>query len=197
MWRISDDFWDDWKLLKRQFELIRAWAPYTSVHNTWPDADMLPIGRLRITAKEGGGAPSKFTSDEQRTMVTLWSIFRSPLIMGGDLPSLDPVSLALLANPEVIAVDQSSRAGHESFSNGNFIAWTADAPDRNTHYIAVFNVTDVQQVLETQWSAVGIAIKNPVVRDLWERKDIGPSRTLAVRLKPHASVLYRVTPDNS
>jgi hypothetical protein len=193
MWRISDDFWDDWKLLKRQFELARAWAPFAGAHNTWPDADMLPVGRLRITAKEGGGAPSRFTSDEQRTMLTLWSIFRSPLIIGGELPSLDPLSLALLANPEVIAVDQSSSAGHESFRKGAFVAWTADAPERNTHYIAFFNVTDVQQAFEADWSAVGIATKDPVVRDLWERKDIGPSRTLAVRLRPHASVLYRVT----
>jgi hypothetical protein len=154
---------------------------------------MLPVGRLRITAKEGGGALSRFTSDEQRTMLTLWSIFRSPLIIGGELPSLDPLSLALLANPEVIAVDQSSSAGHESFRKGAFVAWTADAPGRNTHYIAVFNVTDVQQAFEADWSAVGIATKDPVVRDLWERKDIGPSRTLAVRLRPHASVLYRVT----
>jgi alpha-galactosidase len=197
MWRISDDFWDDWRLLRRQFELVRAWARFAGVHDTWPDADMLPVGRLRITVKEGGGAPSRLTPDEQRTMLTLWSIFRSPLIIGGELPTLDPLSLGLLANPEVIAVDQASSAGRESFRNDTFVAWTADAPDLNSHYIAVFNISDVQQDFEADWSAVGVTVKNPVVRDLWERKDIGAARTLAVRLRPHASVLYRVMPPMS
>jgi hypothetical protein len=192
MWRISDDFWDDWKLLRRQFELVRAWAPFAGVHDTWPDADMLPVGRLRITAKEGGGAPSRFTADEQRTMLTLWSIFRSPLIIGGELTTLDPSALALLANPEVIAVDQASSAGHESFRNDKVVAWTADAPGLNTFYVAVFNVTDAQQDFEVGWSTVGVSIKSPVLRDLWERKDSGAALTLAVRLRPHASVLYRV-----
>jgi alpha-galactosidase len=193
LWRISDDFWDDWKLLRHQFELARAWAPFVGAGNTWPDADMLPIGRLRITAKEGGGAASRLTPDEQRTMLTLWSIFRSPLIVGGELPSLDPASLALLANPEVIAVDQSSRAGHESFRNGTVIAWTAEVPDTDDRYVAIFNVTDLQQTFQVDWSAVGIAVEPRGVRDLWERKDTAASRQLTAELRPHASVLYRVT----
>ena len=40
---------------------------------------------------------------------------------------------------------------------------------------------DVQQAFEADWSAVGIAVKQPVVRDLWERKDLGTSRTLKVQ----------------
>ncbi len=89
MWRISDDFWDDWKLLRQQFDFARDWAPLVGKNNTWPDADMLPLGKLRVTNKEGGGSPTKFTPDEQQTVMTLWSIFRSPLIFGGDLPSND------------------------------------------------------------------------------------------------------------
>ncbi|MFL6602779.1 MAG: glycoside hydrolase family 27 protein [Steroidobacteraceae bacterium] len=193
MWRISDDFWDDWPLLRRQFDLADAWAPFTGVNNTWPDADMLPIGRLRVTAKEGGGAPSRFTADEQRTMFTLWSVFRSPLIMGGELTSLDAASLALLSNAEVIAVDQTSRAGHEALRKGTFIAWKADAPELNTSYVGLFNLADGEQAFDADWSAVGIAVKDPVVRDLWEHRDLGVSRRLEVRLRPHASVLYRVS----
>jgi hypothetical protein len=59
MWRISDDFWDDWKLLKKQFDYTRDWAEYVGKNDTWPDADMLPLGKLRVTAKEGGGSPTK------------------------------------------------------------------------------------------------------------------------------------------
>lgn len=81
--------------------------------DTWPDADMLPLGRLRLTDKEGKGSPAKFTADEQRTMMTLWSVFRSPLIFGGDLPSNDSATTALITNDEVIAVNQRSVRARE------------------------------------------------------------------------------------
>jgi hypothetical protein len=192
MWRISDDFWDDWKLLRRQFDLARDWAPFVAANRTWPDADMLPIGRLRITATEGGGAPSKFTADEQRTMVTLWSIFRSPLIMGGELPTLDASAFSLLTNPEVIAVNQHSSAGHESFRNGTFVVWTADLPNGSGQYVAVFNISDVRQTLQANWNTIGVNISKPLVRDLWERKDVGDLDALRLELQPHASALYLV-----
>ena len=57
MWRISDDFWDDWKLLRQQFDYMRDWAQFVGKNDTWPDADMLPLGKLRVTSVEGGGAP--------------------------------------------------------------------------------------------------------------------------------------------
>ena len=86
MWRISDDFWDEWRLVRRQFDYARDWARYVGANHTWPDADMLPLGRLRLVDSAGRGTPTRLTPDEQRTVMTLWSIFRSPLIIGGDLP---------------------------------------------------------------------------------------------------------------
>jgi hypothetical protein len=192
MWRISDDFWDNWKLLRRQFDLARQWAPFVAANHTWPDADMLPIGRLRITATEGGGAPSKFTAEEQRTMVTLWSIFRSPLIMGGELPTLEASALSLLTNPEVIAVNRNSSAGHESFRNETFIVWTADVPDGSARYVAVFNISDARQTLQANWDTIGVNISKPVVRDLWERRDVGAMDAPSLELQAHASALYLV-----
>ncbi len=194
MWRISDDFWDDWRLLKKQFEYAREWAPFVGVNGTWPDADMLPIGKLRVTAKEGGGSPSKFTRDEQQTMMTLWSIFRSPLIMGGDLPTLDGSTLAVLTNPDVLAVNQQSAGGHQSAAKGDFIAWVADAPSSHDHYVAMFNVGESQQTFEGAWSDVGVNAARASVRDLWQQKDLGPLEKFSITLSPHASVLYRVTP---
>ena len=43
MWRITDDFWDSWGLLKAMFERLDAWTPYRGPGH-FPDADMLPIG---------------------------------------------------------------------------------------------------------------------------------------------------------
>ena len=193
MWRISDDFWDDWKLLKKQFDYTRDWAEYVGKNNTWPDADMLPLGHLRVTAKEGGGSVSKFTADEQQTMMTLWCIFRSPLIFGGDLPSNNPATTALITNDEVLAVDQHSIHNHQSLEQGNIRAWVADLPDRNDHYIAVFNLGDKSEQLNLPWNTFEVNASSAEVRDLWLKSSLGRRNGLQVELRPHASVLYRVS----
>jgi hypothetical protein len=193
MWRISDDFWDDWKLLKRQFDYTRDWAEYVGRNNTWPDADMLPLGRLRVTAKEGGGAPSKFTPDEQRTVMTLWCIFRSPLIFGGDLPSLDPATLALITNGEVLDVDQHSYGGHQSVEEGPIRAWTAVAPNKKDYYIAVFNLGDETTTVNLPWNRFFHSGGNAEVRDLWAKQSLGRKAGIEVELHPHASALYLIS----
>ncbi len=193
MWRISDDFWDDWKLLRQQFDYAREWAPEIGKNNTWPDADMLPLGLLRVTDKEHKGTPTKFTPDEQRTVMTLWSIFRSPLIFGGDLPSNDAFTLSLITNPEVLGVNQSSTGNHESYRKGNFIAWVADGPNSTDKYVAIFNVGEQPDTLKVPWQELGIATQPLAVRDLWERRELGTKTGADVALKPHAAVLYRVS----
>ena len=193
MWRISDDFWDDWKLLKKQFDYTRDWGEFVGNNSTWPDADMLPLGKLRVTAKEGGGSPSKFTADEQQTLMTLWSIFRSPLIFGGDLPSNDKATNALISNDEVLAVDQRSSGNHQVFEGGNVRAWIADVPGGTDHYLAVFNLGDDVINVDLPWSKVGINAFILEVRDLWQRTSLGEKDRLLVALRPHASALYRVS----
>ncbi len=192
MWRISDDFWDDWKLLRQQFEFTRDWAPLVGKNNTWPDADMLPLGKLRVTSVEGGGSPTKFTPDEQQTVMTLWSIFRSPLIFGGDLPSNDEATTTLITNEGVLAVNQHSSGGHQALEKGNIRAWVANGRDTNEKYVAVFNLGETSQNVDLTWDELGITGPVTDVRDLWNRKDLGSLATLASSLRPHASVLYRV-----
>jgi alpha-galactosidase len=193
MWRISDDFWDDWKLLKKQFDYTRDWAEYVGKNNTWPDADMLPLGHLRVTAKEGGGSVSKFTPDEQQTMMALWCIFRSPLIFGGDLPTNDAGTTALITNDEVLAIDQHSIHNHQSLEQGNIRAWVADIPGSNDHYIAVFNLGDKSEYLNLPWNKLGVNASSDDVRDLWMKSSLGKKNGVQVELRPHASVLYRVS----
>jgi hypothetical protein len=193
MWRISDDFWDDWKLLKKQFDYTRDWAEYVAKNSTWPDADMLPLGRLRVTAKEGGGSATKFTPDEQQTVMTLWSIFRSPLIFGGDLPSNDAATTALITNDEVLAVDQHSSGNHQSLEEGNLRVWIADAEDGKSKYLAMFNLGDRQETVDVPWGKIGIHASFAEVRDLWSRKEIGRKSGVQVELRPHASLLYKIS----
>lgn len=135
-WRISDDFWDDWPALVEQFGRLRHWERYAGPGH-WPDADMLPFGVLDL-----GRRRTRFTQDEQRTVMTLWSIARSPLIMGGDLAKLDEFTRGLLTNDEVIAVDQGSRGGRELFDRDGLVAWVAEVPGTADRYLAVFNRRD-------------------------------------------------------
>jgi alpha-galactosidase len=192
MWRISDDFWDDWKLLRQQFDFTRDWAQFAGKNGTWPDADMLPLGKLKVTDKEGGGTPTRFTADEQRTVMTLWSMFRSPLIFGGDLPSNGAATTALITNEEVLEVDQHSSGGHQALDRGNVRVWVADGAKPGEHYLAVFNLGESEENIDLRWQDVGIAARPAEVRDLWQHQGLGSADGVRVRLRPHASVLYGV-----
>ena len=136
MWRISDDFWDDWRALLAQFGRLARWNPHRGPGH-WPDADMLPLGVLEL-----GRRSTRFTPDEQRTLMTLWSIARSPLIHGGDLTKTDDATLALLTNDEVIAVDQRSEGNRPLFERDGLVAWTANVPGSPDRYLALFNTRD-------------------------------------------------------
>jgi hypothetical protein len=194
LWRISWDFWDKWEALKKQFEIAHTWEG--EVHaGSWPDADMLPLGRIGIRAERGDDRSSGFTHDEQYTLLTLWSMFRSPLMFGGDLPSNDAFTLSLITNEEVLAVNQASSGGHQSFHEGDTVAWTADAASGREKYVAVFNLGDVPKAVDLEWANVGIPTTKAAVRDLWSQKDLGELDHIRIGLAPHACVLYRVHPD--
>ena len=90
MWRMTGDFWDQWDKLHDMFDRCYAWQSYVG-NGCWPDCDMLPLGRLAKNASCHGDANryTNFTKPEQVTMMTLWGIFRSPLMMGGNMPEND------------------------------------------------------------------------------------------------------------
>ncbi len=92
MWRLTDDFWDHWPALYHMFDRTERWAPFVRQGN-WPDCDMLPLGHIGIRAVDGGGGDNwtgqRFTKAEQYLLMTLWTIFQSPLMYGGTLPDID------------------------------------------------------------------------------------------------------------
>jgi hypothetical protein len=187
MWRISDDFWDEWSLLESQFTRLENWNPHLRP-GRWPDADMLPLGRLAL-----GERDTKFTPAEQKTVMTLWSIARSPLIMGGDLRHLDAPTLLLLTNPEVLAVNQASTGNQPHFVEDGMRVWTARPANGIGRYLALFNTTDKQREIGIDFRWIGVPGKVRV-RDLWERKDIGTaSGRFAAPLPPHGAGMFKLT----
>ena len=170
----------------REMERLRGQGP-----GNWPDADMLALGKLKVTDKEGGGTPTKFTLDEQQTVMTLWSIFRSPLIFGGDLPSNDDATTALITNQEVIDVDQHSTGGHQSLDRGNIRVWIADGAQSGDRYVAVFNIGDSPEKADLLWDDIGLEMQAADVRDLWTTGGSGKGRWHS---HPAAAARERVVP---
>jgi hypothetical protein len=185
LWRISDDFWDEWAMLEAQFVRLENWNPWRRP-GAWPDADMLPLGRLAL-----GDRDTNFTPAEQRTVMTLWAIARSPLIMGGDLRHLDAATLALLTNRDVLAVNQSSTDNQPHFVMDGTRVWTARAANGDA-YLALFNTGKAER--EVGFKLAPLGIESAEVTDLWTGQKLGRhTGAFAATLPSHGAGLYRLS----
>lgn len=190
MWRTSDDFWDDWKLLLDQFARCHNWSQFTGP-GFYPDADMLPFGSIRTYDKGW----TRFTKDEQITCMTLWAMCRSPLMFGGHMPLNDEFTLSLLTNDEVLAVNQSSTGGRQIFRTETSVVWVADVPHSGEKYVALFNIGErAGEKVSVNLKQLGL--DGPcVARDLWQQRDIGKiDREISATLPAHGAAMYRLTP---
>jgi alpha-galactosidase len=198
MWRISNDIWDLWHStveypqgLGDQFANVAKWAGMAQPGH-WPDADMLPLGYLGPAPGWGKARATQLTHDEQRTLLTLWSIFPSPLMIGGDLASADKWTLSLLTNPEVLAVDQRSTGNRVAFSSDKTTIWVAQADTKTSYYVAAFNLTASSQNVQFTWKRLGLPEERYEVCDLWEHRDLRSAGALEPQLPAHGSVLYQL-----
>ena len=166
MWRITDDFWDEWPLLLAMFERAEKWCIHSGPGH-WPDADMLPVGALRqCYTSHPRGDWTNFTKAEQRTMMTLWCMMRSPLMIGGELTKNDPFTLSLLTNAEVLEIEKKSYCAHPVMRSAERCIWVA--PSRETGiYIAAFNLSEKEQKMDVE----GIELPSEyVAKELWTKR---------------------------
>jgi len=199
-WRISDDIWDLWHStvtypqgLGDQFPRAAQWAPLTEPGH-WPDADMLPLGYLGPAPGWGTARQTRLTHDEQRTLLTLWCIFRSPLMMGGNLTQNDAWTTSLLTNPEVIAVDQHSTGSHQVAATDRAVVWVAQREAGDGYYVAVFNMTNSAEIVGYTWGELGLTASQYKMRDLWQHQDLDPADSVTFTLPPHGAALYSLSP---
>jgi hypothetical protein len=219
LWRVSNDFWDAWRALHEQFARLNNWTPFRAPGH-WPDADMLPLGNIRAWQTRGDW--TRFTKDEQFTLMSLWCIARSPLIMGGNMPKNDDFTLSLLTNDEVLAVNQNSTNNRQLFNTNSTVAWIADVLGSKDKYVALFNASPAPppgrrgspganastnapaaDPAETQPRSVSVSLADlgfsgsAKVRDLWTHKDLGTfTGTFASDINSHGGGLYRVQPND-
>ncbi len=194
MWRISDDFWDEWDHILRQFDLLNFWANY-SKPGTWPDADMLPIGHISLHNHRGPDRMSRLTWPEHYSLLSLWSIGRSPLMIGGDLPTSPDSTISFLTNDEVLYVNQHSENGHRVYKGwaDNTLIWLADDTNSKDRFFAMFNVGEQTQEITFNFELEHLR-GNYQVRDLWSHEDVGEFKgSFSATLPPHGAGLYRMS----
>jgi alpha-galactosidase len=196
MWRISDDFWDTWPQLKKQFELAERWMRFKK-EGHWPDLDMLPVGIIGTRSGDAGGRRrSRFTKDELFTLMTLWCMFRSPLILGGDVTQLNAFEKQLITNTELLHIDKNSRNCTEVFSDAHSVIYQSEDAATNKKYIAFFNIGDAKKTMSYSLKNLG-AVQKRVVNIL-DGKDLGvynADKNLIATVNPHGVTLFVVSSD--
>ena len=192
MWRITDDFWDDWKYLKAMFERCEVWQAHVGEGN-WPDCDMLPMNKLGYgwapAEAEHKGWMCKFTKDETKTMLTLWNIFRAPLMLGTDLPQLDDYNLSLITNDEIIAMNKNPNQAYQSTPTctEDIVSWVNECADGKSYYECYFNLSEKEQTIKMNLETG----KTSNIRELWEHKDYGKKAEFVI--PPHGCVALKVS----
>ncbi|MCL2404080.1 MAG: glycoside hydrolase family 27 protein [Defluviitaleaceae bacterium] len=189
MWRITDDFWDHWPLLLDMFRRCEVWQHHVGPGN-WPDCDMLPLGHIGIGHKNP--RQTRFTKAEQLTMMNLWCIFRSPLMMGGEMNDNDDWTLSLMTNDDVLSVNQDGCNPRQIAFQDGYAIWVSDAPNGAVN-LALFNLSDKTAEVSCTLSEIAQAVKSRTIRDLWSGKEFEVTGdVIKTELEAHGSVLYRL-----
>lgn len=194
MWRMTGDYWDRWTDLYDEFDKCRKWSVYSGAGH-WPDADMLPLGRLGIRTDRndnyGIGRMTRFTKDEQIMMISLWCMLRSPLMLGSELTQIDDWTLELITNSEVLKILKDSRNGHEVFRKDDKVVWSAEGEDGSV-YIGLFNLCESQENISVDLTQLGLN-ESYRGRDLWLHKEIGIlENKIEFNINPHSCKLIKI-----
>ena len=187
LWRITDDFWDEWRLLKNMFERAQKWCVHAGPGH-WPDADMLPVGALRQCDSPDGW--TRFTRAEQRTMMTLWCMMRSPLMIGGEMTKNDEFTLNLLTNGNLLEIEKTSWCAHPLRTTAEESAWIAPRQDGNGVYLALFNLSDRKRAVALSSAEAGLQSFSG--QEIWTGKETRKAKQLRAVLAPHDAAVWLV-----
>jgi alpha-galactosidase len=194
MWRATGDYWDTWHQLDAAFTFANRWSGHGGVGH-WPDLDMLPLGHLSVNNRSvDRDRMTRFSKSEQVTMLTLWSMAPSPLMLGGRFTDADAWEVSLLTNDDVLAVNQDAagKQGNRVAGKDGMEIWTRDLSD-GSQAVALFNRTDEDTTIRATLAELGLDGKC-MVRDLWQRKDLGLMEDhVETSVTPHGAVMLRIS----
>lgn len=196
MWRLTGDFWDHWEPLYHMFDKCEEWQGVKQMGN-YPDCDMLPIGRLSKNGTCHGpqNRMSQFTRDEHYTLMSLWGIFGSPLMIGGHMPENDEFTLRLLTNAEYMKMHQTGKNARlvkrvEKDGKG-YIIWSAQG--KACKYLAIFNTDKKARRVKFDLGEILMPNEKYTLLDIWESAEEKGKSVINVSINPHGAKLYRIT----
>ena len=191
MWRMADDFWDSWDQMLKMFDYARAWEG-TGGAGHWPDCDMIQIGKLSKRGPVGPERYSRFTEDELYTHMSFWCIFRSPLMLGGNLPENRNIERTLFTNDEIIAVNQQGENPKQLYKKDGNMAWYSQVQGSKDLYVALFNIADSAHAVTLDFAQLGLKGK-VAVRDLWKKQDAGVfKKSFTQRINAHGAMVIKL-----
>lgn len=192
MWRMVNDVWDSWWHINHLMEVSQDWYSYIKP-GTWPDCDMIPLGRLSIRGEVGNDRMTNLTKDEQYTLMSFFTIFKSPLFFGGDLPSNDAFTLSLLINKEVLKMHAESSDVRQLYKEKGKLAISSKNKKENLTYLALFNTSDALN-LDVSVNLADLGFTNKVkISNMWSGEIVGVFKEdFYQNLPPHASGLYKI-----
>ncbi len=193
MWRITDDFWDNWGLLLNMFERCELWQNHVS-EGCFPDCDMLPLGWLgQGFHTDKHTWHTNLTENEQRTMMTLWCIFRSPLMLGTEMPRLDKWTLSLLTNADVLGLLKHSRGAKQIARDKAHAVWFSHDTNEDADYVALFNFADEESKVSVNLSEEGVA-GTVTGRELWDGETaVFEDGIISSPVAAHGAKLWKLT----
>jgi hypothetical protein len=170
MWRMADDFWDNWQQMLKMFDYAKSWEGIGAPGH-WPDCDMIQIGKLSKRGPIGPERYSRFTQDELYTHMTFWCIYRSPLMLGGNLPENREIETKLFTNDEVLAVNQQGENPKQLYKKDGSMVWVSHMPNSSSMYVGMFNISDNAHNVSVDFASLGlkgtVAVRVYGIRKIW------------------------------
>ncbi len=193
MWRITDDFWDSWDALKAMFDRCEKWQDHVRP-GCWPDCDMLPLGKLG--KHFGQERDTRFTKEEQKTMLSLWCIFHSPLMLGAEMTKLDGWTLSLLQNEQLLRLHSGSFRSRQVYRDEKSCVWAAVDPETGEYYVALFNLTEAPREIgillrdcENQFP--GSQFRQGAYTEIWSGRKL-EGNFIHGQAAPHGTLLFHL-----
>jgi alpha-galactosidase len=165
----------------------------------WNDPDYILIGQ--IGNANDFNQPAKMTdltADEQYSYMSMWSLMAAPLFFSGGMDKLDPFTLNILCNSEVIDIDQDPLGRQAKIvlrTTGEFIL--AKPMADGSLALGLFNLGEKEAKISVDWKQLGLTGKH-AVRDVWRQKNIGQAAgQYDAVVKPHGVALVRLTANSN
>jgi len=214
MLRVTPDIWDTQEDIDKCFDAWRKWQGKERP-GFWIDMDMIALGKLQLMSPPGKDPDplskgdialagrgttrwSQLNRPQMKTFMTLRALSASPLMMGGDLPTLDQFSLRLITNRDVIECNQNGVMGKLVHEQGEIETWIVRRKGHTDKgWIGVFNRGESASQVTLTPQSLGLPANRAVrCTDIWNGGGfvIGQAQQRTAALPAHGVLFLRYGP---